>query len=169
MVYQNIGHPVNLSKGDAGLIRFLATGYRTHEWEEFLQQVRNVAANGTLKELTALLHEYKRKAQHWAPFGHPHLTLRMTLPIFWLGNTSSIKSAASGPKSLGATCGEPDWLPDEVHARPADIKQGSGGEPAVEQSVALDWMQRSTQTALNTYQLLLDHQVAQKKPARFYR
>jgi len=47
-----------------------------------------------------------------------------------------------------------------VHARPADIKQGSGGEPAVEQSVALDWMQRSTQTALNTYQLLLDHQVA---------
>jgi len=74
VVYQNIdGHPVNLSKGDANLIRFLATGYRTHEWEEFLQQVRNVAANGTLQELTALLHEYKRKAQHWAPFGHPHL------------------------------------------------------------------------------------------------
>ena len=163
VVYQNIdGHAVNLSKGDAGLIRFLATGYRTHEWEEFLQQVRNVAANGTLQELTALLHEYKRKAQHWAPFGHPHLTLRMTLPIFLA--RQYVKHQVGGiwsEESRRYIADEPDfWLPDEVHARPADIKQGSGGEPAVEQSVALDWMQRSTQTALNTYQLLLDHQVA---------
>ena len=163
VVYQNIdGQAVNLSKGDAGLIRFLATGYRTHEWEEFLQQVRNVAANGTLQELTALLHEYKRKAQHWAPFGHPHLTLRMTLPIFLA--RQYVKHQVGGvwsEESRRYIADEPDfWLPDEVHARPEDIKQGSGGEPAVEQSVALDWMQRSTQTALNTYQLLLDHQVA---------
>ena len=171
VVYQNIdGHPVNLSKGDAGLIRFLATGYRTHEWDDFLSEIIGLvtAANESFgkldvkAELTKKLHEYKRKAQHWAPFGHPHLTLRMTLPIFLA--RQYVKHQVGGvwsEESRRYIADEPDfWLPDEVHARPADIKQGSDGEPAVEQSVALDWMQRSTQTALNTYQLLLDHQVA---------
>lgn len=171
VVYQNIdGHPVNLSKGDANLIRFLATGYRTHEWDDFLSEIIGLvtAANESFgkldvkAELTKKLHEYKRKAQHWAPFGHPHLTLRMTLPIFLA--RQYVKHQVGGvwsEESRRYIADEPDfWLPDEVHARPADIKQGSGGEPAVEQSVALDWMQRSTQTALNTYQLLLDNQVA---------
>ena len=163
VVYQNIdGHPVNLSKGDANLIRFLATGFRAQEWEEFLQQVRNVAANGTLQELTALLHEYKRKAQHWAPFGHPHLTLRMKLPIFLA--RQFVKHQVGGvwsEESRRYMSNEPEfWFQDSVHARPADIKQGSGGEPAVEQSVARNWMERTTEGSLNTYQLLLDHQVA---------
>ena len=91
VVYQNIdGHPVNLSKADANLIRFLATGFRAQEWDDFLNEIIGLvtAANESFgkldvkAELTKKLHEYKRKAQHWAPFGHPHLTLRMRLPIF---------------------------------------------------------------------------------------
>ena len=71
-----------LKQADASLIRFLATGYRTSEWEDFLIQVEGTVVNGTAKDLTDLLHAYKRKAQHFAPFAHPHLTIRMSLPIF---------------------------------------------------------------------------------------
>lgn len=82
--------PVNLTKGDAGLIRFLATGYRTGEWTELLhgimETVIRMERSGSIQEgeadLTKILHAYKRRAQHWAPFGHPHLQIRMTLPIF---------------------------------------------------------------------------------------
>ena len=171
VVYQNIdGHPVNLSKGDANLIRFLATGFRAQEWDDFLNEIIGLvtAANESFgkldvkAELTKKLHEYKRKAQHWAPFGHPHLTLRMKLPIFLA--RQFVKHQVGGvwsEESRRYMSNEPEfWFQDSVHARPADIKQGSGGEPAVEQSVARDWMERTTENSLNTYQLLLDHQVA---------
>ena len=171
VVYQNIdGRPVNLSKGDANLIRFLATGFRAQEWDDFLNEIIGLvtAANESFgkldvkAELTKKLHEYKRKAQHWAPFGHPHLTLRMRLPIFLA--RQFVKHQVGGvwsEESRRYMSNEPEfWFQDLVHARPADIKQGAGGEPAVEQSVARDWMERATEQSLNTYQLLLDHQVA---------
>lgn len=80
--------PTNrLKPEDANLIRYLATGYRTKEWEDLLDEILRVAHvapdyQAQKDQLTALLHAYKRRAQHWAPFAHPHLSLRMTLPMF---------------------------------------------------------------------------------------
>lgn len=117
-------HPV-LSKADANLIRFLATGYRTSEWEEFLDEV--VAA--PREDLTALLHAYKRKAQHWAPFAHPHVQIRVSMPIFLA--RQFVKHQIGGvwsEESRRYISDEPGvWFPDEWHTRPEDIKQGSGG------------------------------------------
>lgn len=83
--------PKVLSQADANLIRYLATGYRTKEWDKFLFEIiETVISNAgstagmmaMKEELTDILHAYKRRAQHWAPFAHPHLSLRMTLPMF---------------------------------------------------------------------------------------
>lgn len=75
-----------LKNGDQGLIRYLATGYRTEEWQEFLDEITATVelTKGAKKDaaLTELLHAYKRRPQHWAPFGHPHLQLRIQVPIF---------------------------------------------------------------------------------------
>lgn len=84
-VYNGAGHKQVLKPEDASLIRYLATGYRTKEWDDFLNQIIQMAVgeeHACKPDLTALLHAYKRRAQHWAPFAHPHLSLRMQLPMF---------------------------------------------------------------------------------------
>ena len=124
-----------LNPADANLIRYLATGYRTKEWDELLGEIAEIVISnaghdvaGMKAELTALLHAYKRRAQHWAPFAHPHLSLRMKLPIFLA--RQFVKHQVGGvwsEESRRYISDEPGvWFPDEWHTRPDDIKQGSG-------------------------------------------
>ena len=117
------------SPADANLIRYLATGYRTSEWEEFLDEVVSlVELGGAREELTKLLHSYKRRAQHWAPFAHPHVQIRIQVPIFLA--RQFVKHQIGGvwsEESRRYISEEPGvWFPDEWHTRPDDVKQGSG-------------------------------------------
>lgn len=129
----------HLKPEDANLIRYLATGYRTNEWKDLLNSIIDVvleiqAESGTrddcMPALTALLHAYKRRAQHWAPFAHPHLSLRMTLPMFLA--RQFVKHQIGGvwsEESRRYISDEPGvWFPDEWHGRPENIKQGSGDQ-----------------------------------------
>lgn len=117
-----------LKPADAGLIRYLATGYRTSEWEGFLSHIRDVALSGDSAELTKALHAYKRRAQHWAPFAHPQISIRVQMPIFLA--RQFVKHQVGGTwseESRRYLSDEPDvWFPDEWHTRPDDVKQGSG-------------------------------------------
>lgn len=131
--------PTNhLKPEDASLIRYLATGYRTKEWDEFLFEIIETVVSNTgsttgvmtiKEELTALLHAYKRRAQHWAPFAHPHMQIRMKLPIFLA--RQFVKHQVGGvwsEESRRYMSSEPEfWFPKEWHGRPEDIKQGSDG------------------------------------------
>ena len=150
-----------LKQADASLIRFLATGYRTSEWEDFLIQVEGTVVNGTAKDLTDLLHTYKRKAQHFAPFAHPHLTIRMSLPIFLARQFVKHQIGGTwGEESRRYISNEPDvWFPNEWHTRPEDVKQGSG-EPAMYQLLSEETSRTSTQRSLISYQNLLEQGVA---------
>lgn len=125
-----------LKEADAKLIRYLATGYRTKEWDELLGEIAEIVISnaghdvaGMKAELTALLHTYKRRGQHWAPFAHPHLSLRMKLPMFLA--RQFVKHQVGGvwsEESRRYMSSEPEfWLPKEWHGRPEDIKQGSEG------------------------------------------
>jgi thymidylate synthase (FAD) len=119
--------PVNLSQADAKLIRFLATGFRTNEWDALLQKVSDASLDAA--ELTSILLGYKKSAQHWAPFGHPHVQMRMKLPMFLA--RQFVKHQIGGvwsEESRRYMSSEPEfWFPTEWHGRPEDIKQGSDG------------------------------------------
>lgn len=127
-------HPI-LQKSDENLIRFLATGYRTAEWTEFLQRIRQLVIDDfqmsviSDHRLTEMLHDYKKKAQHWAPFAHPQVQIRMSIPIFLA--RQFVKHQVGGvwsEESRRYLSDEPEvWFPQEWHSRPEDIKQGSGG------------------------------------------
>lgn len=153
-----------LKPADANLIRFLATGYRTSEWEEFLGQVVAVAVSSHDTErqaLTTLLHAYKRKAQHWAPFAHPHVQIRVSMPIFLA--RQFVKHQIGGvwsEESRRYISDEPGvWFPDEWHTRPEDIKQGSGG--LIEsQDAATDMAWDSVARSVRTYNDLMELDVA---------
>lgn len=118
-----------LRDGDAKLIRFLATGFRTNEWDALLEKIRGTIDRNDGDELTAILLGYKKSAQHWAPFGHPHVQLRMKLPMFLA--RQFVKHQIGGvwsEESRRYMSSEPEfWFPSEWHARPDDIKQGSDG------------------------------------------
>lgn len=162
VVFQQIdGRPVNLSKEDANLIRYLATGYRTKEWDAFLDEIRDAVINGSPADLTNLLHAYKRRAQHWAPFAHPHLILRMKLPMFLA--RQFVKHQVGGvwsEESRRYMSSEPEfWFPKEWHGRPDDIKQGSDGLVA-QQGIADTIAEHTTRNALDAYNKLLGGGVA---------
>lgn len=154
-----------LKEADANLVRFLASGYRTGEWDDLLEEVIHTARDMDMKDakeiLSKKLKEYKRKAQHWAPFGHPHLTIRMTLPVFLARQFVKHQVGATWSESSRRYISdEPGvWFPDEWHTRPADIKQGSGA-PVDEQDVVSDAAQHATGTAISAYKDMLAHGVA---------
>lgn len=150
-----------LKADDARLIRYLATGYRTSEWLEFLDEIRDAAINGSLGDLTGLLHAYKRRAQHWAPFAHPQVQIRIQIPIFLA--RQFVKHQVGGvwsEESRRYISDEPGvWFPDEWHTRPEDIKQGSGGL-AHDQASCRMYAEMAVGTALDEYNSLLKDGVA---------
>ena len=150
-----------LTHADISLIRFLATGYRTNDWQALLDKITEHAGFREYDNLTALLQAHARRPQHWAPFAHPHVSIRMTVPMFLARQL--VKHQVGGvwsEESRRYITDEPQfWFPDEWHTRPEDIKQGAG---AVIQHnmVAADVAHRTTVSALFSYDELLKMGVA---------
>ena len=160
LVLDECGNAV-LKAADANLIRFLASGYRANEWDVLLDEIIDHARHGSKAELTDILKAFKRKAQHWAPFAHPHVSIRIRIPIFLA--RQFVKHQVGGvwsEESRRYISNEPGvWFPDEWHTRPEDIKQGSGGL-VQSQKMASFWAQGATSTALKSYGDLLEMGVA---------
>lgn len=147
-----------LREADAKLIRFLARGYRTGEWDELVDYLAGEQDGYAVQK--ALL-EFKNRAQHWAPFAHPQLQLRVTMPIFLA--RQMVKHQVGGTWSEVSrryVSDEPTfWFPEEWHARPEDVKQGSGA-PVATQRHCHGVAQRVVEHALTAYQQMLDEGVA---------
>lgn len=111
------------------LIQFLARGMQSGDWEALLKKI------GTPHGMTpAQLHDmavYLRSIpEHWVPFGHPHVTLRMSAPvpirvqcfkhkIGFVESEESRRYISSRPEI---------YLPERFREKAADVKQGSSGE-----------------------------------------
>jgi len=157
-VFNGAGNKRVLREADANLIRFLATGFRTKDWDALLEEI---ISSKDKDELTDILLHYKKSAQHWAPFAHPHMQIRMKLPIFLA--RQFVKHQVGGAwseESRRYMSSEPEfWFPKEWHGRPEDIKQGSDGLVADQERVF--WHSRdATAAALGTYNTLLAMGVA---------
>lgn len=154
---------------DDGLIHYLATGKRSSEWEEFLAEILDFGASHHCalragrqeeikEELKQRLIAYKREAQHWAPFGHPHATLRLRLPIFLA--RQFVKHQVGGvwsEESRRYISDEPEFYFEPVlMSRPDDIKQGAGGELEYNQDLrARCLIEGATSCALEHYMELV--------------
>lgn len=147
-----------LKDSDAGLIKFLATGYRTKEWSQFLD---DIIACDSREALSLMLKGYKNKAQHFAPFAHPNLQIRMTLPIFLARQfVKHSVGAVWSEESRRYMNDEPSmWLPNEWLSRPEDVKQGSG-DPVKKQIVVGARANQRSREALETYKNMMSDGVA---------
>lgn len=149
-----------LREEDANLIRFLATGYRSKEWDELRDDVRS-CEDDTFAD--AILHKHKNKAQHWAPFAHPQVSLRVSMPVFLA--RQMVKHQVGGvwsEVSRRYVSGLPEyWAPERWHTRPEDVKQGSGNDlDESAQKTCDEVLIRHTKRADAAYQTLLAEGVA---------
>lgn len=146
---------------DASLIRYLALGYRTGEWEALITEFIEAGKADDRGLISDMLRIYKNRPQHWAPFGHPHVQIRMQVPIFLARQL--VKHQVGGvwsEESRRYIGDEPGvWFTDEWHSRPDDIKQGSGG--LIEhQGEARGYAEDVVNLSLEKYLLLQDLGVA---------
>ena len=109
------------------LIRFLARGMKTQDWEALITKMCVVKSHDDARDLACYL---RKIPSHWVPFGHPHITLRMSAPVpirtqcfkHKIGFVESEESRRyiSSTPSL--------YLPDHFRAAAANVKQGSAGQ-----------------------------------------
>lgn len=68
------------------LIKFLARGMASGDWELLINQMLNLNTEhrfdtDDVNEAKALAVHLRNIPEHWVPFGHPQITLRMQAPI----------------------------------------------------------------------------------------
>lgn len=110
---------------NANLIRFLARGMASGDWEKLLVSMTNCTSMEKAKELGTYL---RKIPEHWVPFGHPHITLRMSAPIpirvqCFKHKVGFVESEESR-RYISTTPNV--YVPDYFRAKAENVKQGSG-------------------------------------------
>jgi len=128
-----------LSKGDKGLIQFLARGCASKDWESLL---RDAACRGELWVSTdevpstgriryeEVLNHIRRMPDHWTPFGHTAITLHIKAPIFVARQLGKHQvGMVWNEVSRRYVTDEPEFYdPDEWRKAADSVKQGSSDE-----------------------------------------
>lgn len=65
-------------KQNNNLIRFLARGMTSGDWEGLIDKMLSITDQAKARELATYL---RKIPEHWVPFGHPHISIRMQAPI----------------------------------------------------------------------------------------
>jgi len=66
------------------LVRFLARGMASGDWEKLVMKLAREPEYGmrmSMAEAQKLAVYLRNIPEHWVPFGHPHITLRMSAPV----------------------------------------------------------------------------------------
>lgn len=108
------------------LIQFLARGMSSGDWETLVEKMLFIK---DADEAAALAVYLRKIPEHWVPFGHPHITLRMSAPvpirvqcfkhkIGYVESEESRRYISSTPVL---------YIPDAFRCAAASVKQGSAG------------------------------------------
>jgi thymidylate synthase (FAD) len=114
------------------LIQFLARGMQSGDWEYLINRLLDLGATPgepNEREKAKELATYLRKIpEHWVPFSHPHITLRMQAPIPIRVQAFKHKIGfTESEESRRYISTRPDYyLPEYFRAKAANVKQGSG-------------------------------------------
>ena len=111
---------------NSNLIRFLARGMANGDWETLISGMQHAIT----KEEAHSLAVYLRKIpEHWVPFGHPHISLRMSAPIPIRVQCFKHKIGfVESEESRRYISSRPTYyLPEAFRSAAASVKQGSAG------------------------------------------
>ena len=108
------------------LVRFLARGMASGDWEKLINQSLTLTTTAEAKALAV----YMRKIpEHFVPFAHPHISLRMQAPIPIRVQCFKHKIGfCESEESRRYISTKPEYyMPDAFRSAAASAKQGSGG------------------------------------------
>lgn len=154
-----------LTKRDEGLIKFLARGCESKDWDA---NVNLLVDSRDELEIHHTLQWAKRLPEHWTPFSHCMITLREFCPVpiarqrfkHKVGFTENEISR----RYVDAT---PEFYDPVWRRRAPNKKQGSAGEfDELAQAMLADEYRAHCEESLNRYQLFLDQGVCPEQ-ARF--
>lgn len=112
------------------LVRYLARGMASGDWEKLIEaELPSMYAKDTAERRK--LATYLRKIpEHWVPFGHPQITLRMSapVPITVQCYKHKIGFVESGESRRYISSTPKVFIPEFFRAKAENVKQGSAGE-----------------------------------------
>ena len=108
------------------LIRFLARGMKSGDWDSLIEQIIQCKDRTTAHELADYLRSIP---EHWVPFGHPHISLRMKAPVPIARQAFKHKIGfVESEESRRYISSRPElYLPEHFRAAAENVKQGSAG------------------------------------------
>lgn len=135
------------------LIKFLARGMATKDWDRLVDEI---GINNTLEERKALATYLRNIPEHWVPFGHPHITLRMNAPIpirvqcfkhkvGFVESEESRRYISSAPTL---------YVPDTFRTKAENVKQGSG-DTHPESDMFVSIYKEVTKNAIASYENMI--------------
>lgn len=121
------GERAYLPLHDTRLIQFLARGMQSSDWDKFLDMIADTNDRALIEQV---LVRFKEGATHWAPFSHPHISLRI--------ETSVAVARQLVKHQIGFAWSEvsrryvdsvPEFEEIKWRQRAANVKQGSSDLP----------------------------------------
>lgn len=108
------------------LIKFLARGMASGDWNNLMEELLNIESKDDAEALAVHL---RNIPEHWVPFGHPQITLRMQAPIpirvQCFKHKIGLVESEESRRYISST---PEvYIPEHFRAAAASVKQGSGG------------------------------------------
>lgn len=107
------------------LIRFLARGMAKGDWDRLISSMGWIDSTQERKELAVYLRSIP---EHWVPFGHPHISIRMQAPVPIARQAFKHKiGLVESEESRRYVSSTPIlYVPDAFRSAAASVKQGSG-------------------------------------------
>ena len=147
------------------LIRFLARGMKTDDWESLIDQMLSVQDRDEAKKLANYL---RRIPEHWVPFGHPHITLRMQAPVPIARQCFKHKIGyVESEESRRYISSRPElFIPGHFRATAENVKQGSAGVHPLSDHWREVYERKCTEM-IETYLLAIDSGVCPEQARLF--
>lgn len=135
------------------LIKFLARGMASGKWEELCAELWLLESTTKAKELAVYL---RKIPEHWVPFGHPHISIRMQAPVPIARQLFKHKIGfVESEESRRYISSRPElFIPDNFRAAAASVKQGSAGPHTFSDHWLVEYKETCTK-AIDLYEQMI--------------
>lgn len=153
---------------NANLIRFLARGMASNDWLKLLETLSEDGIRLSDQELHDLAVYLRKIPEHWVPFGHPHITLRVQAPIPIRVQCFKHKIGfVESEESRRYISTRPTYyIPDHFRQAAPSVKQGSAGKHP-ESDWWLAYYKKHCETAIKDYEDAIKDGICPEQ-ARFF-
>lgn len=147
------------------LIKFLARGMATDKWEELLFKLLDQTSANEARDLAVYL---RKIPEHWVPFGHPHISIRMQAPVPIARQLFKHKIGfVESEESRRYISSRPEvFIPEYFRPAAASVKQGSSDIPHEDNGWMTEQYIHLTAQAIGFYELMIERGICPEQ-ARF--